>query len=332
MTEPGSSDPRLSRPEYIVRRLLRAVAVLLGVSVVSFVIFFVLPSRSPAVLSAGHRPTAALLATIGHRLGLEHPWYVQYLDYLKALVLHFDLGYSHVDDSPVRAVIVHRLPATISLVVGAVALTLALGTPLGTLATVRRGSRVARAGTGLLRVVSSAPPYWVGLIVLYLFSTDVGRIALLPGVGTYEPLTRSPVHWFTSLLMPWFVLGASCAAVLGRQLASALGDVMSTGYVRGARAKGVPEGQVIAGHGIRGAITPLHAIVATDIGVLLGGVVLVETVFGIPGVGGLLADSVASGDLPMVQGIVLLGAIVVVLAGVIVDLIGAFAAPRARFS
>jgi peptide/nickel transport system permease protein len=317
---------------YIIRRLLWVIALLFGVSLVTFVIFYLLPSANPALLRAGHQPTAALIKAITHQLGLDKPWYVQYLDYMKALVLHFNFGYSYQYQTPVKTMIFSRLPATISLALGAAVIWLVSGIIVGTISAIRPRSRFDRSMMGAALVAISAPPYWLGLVSLFLFSTSVGRFPILPGAGSYVPLTQNPVHWFTGLIMPWLVLAASFAAIYARLLRGNLMEVMSEDYIRTARAKGVPERRVILRHGIRSAITPLVSAAGVDIGVLLGGVILVEQVFTIPGIGGLAYQSILNGDLPMIQGTVLLGAFFIVVMNLIVDIGYAFIDPRVRYS
>ncbi len=272
------------------------------------------------------------MKAIQHQLGLDKPWYVQYGDYMKALILHFNFGYSYQYNTPVRTMIFSRLPATVSLAIGAAVIWLAIGIAVGTISAVRRRSRFDRLSMGATLVAISAPVYWLALVSLFLFASDIGKFKVFPGAGSYVPLSQDPVKWFTSLIMPWFVLAASFAAIYARLLRGNLLEVMSEDYIRTARAKGVPERTVIVRHGIRAAITPLVSAAGVDIGVLLGGVILVETVFNIPGIGRLAYDSILNGDLPMIQGTVLVGAFFIVILNLIVDIAYAFIDPRVRYS
>lgn len=318
--------------KYIIRRLLWVVVLLFGVSLITFVIFYLLPSANPALLRAGHQPSPALIKAIQHQLGLDKPWYTQYFDYMKALVLHFNFGYSFQSDVPVRTMIFSRLPATVSLALGAAVVWLVLGIIVGTISAIKRRSRFDRVAMGAALVAISAPPYWLGLLSLFVFASDIGKFPIFPGSGSYVPLSQSPTHWFTSLILPWFVLAASFAAIYARLLRGNLIEVMSEDYIRTARAKGLTERRVIVRHGIRAAITPLVSAAGVDIGTLLGGVILVETVFNIPGIGRLAYDSILNGDLPMIQGTVLVGAFFIVIANLIVDIAYAFIDPRVRYS
>jgi peptide/nickel transport system permease protein len=318
--------------KYIIRRLLWVVVLLFLVSLLTFVVFYVLPSADPATLRAGRQPNPALVAQIRHTLGLDKPWYTQYYRYMKAMVLHFNFGYSYQSNESVRSLILSRLPATISLTVGAAVIWLVIGIAVGTLSAVRRRSKFDRAAMGTALVAISAPVYWLGLLSLFLFADDIGKIPLFPGAGSYVPLTQNPGKWFTSLIMPWLVLAASFAAIYARLLRANLIDTMSEDYIRTARAKGLPERRVIFRHGIRSAITPIVTAAGLDIGVLLGGAILTETVFNIPGVGRLAYDSILAGDLPMIQGTVLLGAFFIVIANLVVDILYSFIDPRVRYS
>jgi peptide/nickel transport system permease protein len=317
---------------YIIRRLLWVILLLIGVSFLTFVIFYLLPAADPAQLRAGHNPTLALVKSIRHTLGLDKPWYTQYFDYMKRLVLHFDFGYSYQFNTPVKTMIFSRLPATISLALGAAVIWLVIGIVVGTISAVRRRSRFDRASMGAALVAISAPPYWLGLVVLFAFASDIGKFPIFLGEGSYTPISQDAGTWFGSLIMPWFVLAASFAAIYARLLRGNLIEVMGEDYIRTARAKGLPEHQVVLKHGIRSAITPLVSAAGVDIGVLLGGVILVETVFNIPGIGRLSYDAITQSDLPMIQGTVLVGAFFIVIANLIVDILYAFIDPRVRYS
>jgi peptide/nickel transport system permease protein len=316
---------------YIVRRILWVIVLLFAVSAVTFVIFYVLPSADPAVLRAGKSPDPQLIAQIRHTLGLDQPVYVQYWRYMRDIVLHFDFGYSFQDSQPVRHEIFDRLPATISLTFGAVVVWLLIGLPVGIISAVRRRSVGDRASMGLALLAISAPVYWLGLVALYLFANDIGLVHIFDGAGTYTGLTEDPARWFGSLILPWMVLAASFAAFYARLLRANLIETMSEDYIRTARAKGLPERIVIGRHAMRAAITPIVTILGLDIGILLGGAILAETVFNIPGVGRLAYEGIQNADLPVIQGTVLFGAMFIVVANLIVDITYAFLDPRVRY-
>jgi peptide/nickel transport system permease protein len=317
---------------YIIRRLLWVIVLLLVVSAVTFIIFYELPSADPAVLRAGRSPNPALIASIRHSLGLDKPIYVQYWRYMKNVVLHFNFGYSYQFSQPVRTMIFQRLPATISLTVGAVIIWLLIGLPIGILSAVRSRSVMDRTAMGGALLAISAPSYWLGLVALFLFANDIGVVKIFDGAGTYTGLTADPGRWFGSLLLPWLVLAAAFAAFYSRLLRANLIEVMSEDYIRTARAKGLSERRVIFRHGVRSAITPIVTVLGLDIGGLLGGAILIETVFNIPGVGRLAYQGIENADLPVIQGTVLFGAFFIVFANLIVDIVYAFLDPRVRYS
>jgi peptide/nickel transport system permease protein len=317
---------------YIIRRLLWVIVLLIVVSAVTFIIFYELPSADPAVLRAGRSPNPALIASIRHNLGLDKPIYVQYWRYMKGVVLHFNFGYSYQFSQPVRTMIFQRLPATISLTVGAVIVWLLIGLPIGILSAVRSRSVMDRTAMGGALLAISAPSYWLGLVALFLFANDIGIVKIFDGAGTYTGLTADPGRWFGSLLLPWLVLAAAFAAFYSRLLRANLIEVMSEDYIRTARAKGLTERRVIFRHGVRSAITPIVTVLGLDIGGLLGGAILIETVFNIPGVGRLAYQGIENADLPVIQGTVLFGAFFIVFANLIVDIVYAFLDPRVRYS
>jgi peptide/nickel transport system permease protein len=317
---------------YIIRRLLWAIVTLILVSFVTFLIFYVLPPGDPAVLRAGHFPNPQLLINIRHALGVDKPFWVQYWDYLSGIVLHFNLGYSYQYSQPVRTLIFNRLPATISLTVGAVVIWMSVGMTVGAISAIRQRSPLDRLTMIGSLLAISAPTFWLGLMALLLFSKDIGKFHIFDGAGTYVGLTANPGRWFGSLIMPWLVLAAGLAAFYARLLRSALIEAMSQDYIRTARAKGLHERQVIWRHGVRAAITPVVTALGIDIGFLLGGAVVVEAVFNVPGVGRLAYDGIRNADLPIIQGTVQLGAFFIVIANLIVDVTYAFLDPRVRYA
>ncbi len=317
---------------YVIRRLLWGLILLVLVVALTFVIFYLLPSADPAQLRAGRNATAQNIAEIRHNLGLDKPVYVQFWDYLNHLVLHFDLGYSYQSDASVKSLLFDRLPATVSLTVGAIVIWILVGIPVGIISAVRRRTLLDRvAMTGALIGVS-VPVFWLGLVLLYLFAQDIGKFPLLPGANTYVGITADPVKWATSLIMPWFVLAASSAAIYARLLRGSLIETMQEDYIRTARAKGLLERTVVLHHGLRSALTPLVTVLGLDIGVLLGGALLTETVFNVPGIGRLNYDAIIHSDYPIIQGTVLVAAIFIILANIAVDVVYAYLDPRVRYS
>ena len=317
---------------YVARRLAWLIVLLLLVSGITFLVFYLLPTTDPAILRAGRGASPERIEAVRSALRLDEAWYAQFWHFLKDLVLHFDLGYSYQTSTPVRDQIADRLPATISLAAGAAVLSLGAGIVVGTVSAVRRGSLVDRLAMGSALIGVSAPVYWLGLVALYLFAKDIGAVGVFEGAGSYTGITDDPWQWFQSLLLPWIVLSASFTAIYARLLRGSMIETLEEDYVRTARAKGLRERRVVGRHALHGAITPLVSAAGVDIGVLLGGAILTETVFNIPGVGSLAYDSILSGDLPAIQGTVLIGALFIVIANLVVDLAYAFIDPRVRYA
>ena len=317
---------------YIARRIAWMFVLLALVSAVTFVIFYALPSADPAALRAGRQASPELVAQIRTRLGLDDPLYVQYWTYMKGVVLHFDFGFSYQTSQDVRGAIVSRLPATISMTVGALVLWLVVSLPIGVVSAIRRGSLLDRVTMGGALLAISAPVYWLALVSLLLFARDIGAVPIFDGANTYVGITEDPGRWLGSLLLPWMVLAAGFAAFYARLLRSNLVEVMSEDYIRTARAKGLSERRVVWHHGVRAAITPIVTVLGLDIGILLGGSILTESVFNIPGVGRYAFDAIQSADLPAIQGTVLFAAFFIVVANLVVDVAYAFLDPRVRYS
>jgi peptide/nickel transport system permease protein len=316
---------------YIVRRLLWSVLLLLVVSALVFLIFYTLPSTDPALLRAGRNPDPELVKALTKELGLDKPWYVQFWYYLRDLVLHFDFGTSYQNNTEVREEIFSRVPATISLAVGAALVWLLVGIPIGIFAALRRGTWMDKLSMGLALVAISAPVYWLGLVSIYLFSNDIGQLPLFEPPGSYEDPWVDLPAWFAALILPWLVLATAFAAIYARFMRSNLVEVLDEDYIRTARAKGLRERRVIFRHGVRSAVTPIVTIFGLDLGILFGGAILTETVFNIPGIGRVAFEAIEKGDLPIVQGTVLVGAMSIILLNLIVDIAYAFLDPRVRY-
>jgi peptide/nickel transport system permease protein len=317
---------------YVIRRLAWIVVLLFLVSLITFVVFYLFPSTDPALLRAGRNPSPQLVAEIRHNLGLDRSKPVIFFDYMKGVVLHFDFGYSYFSGAKVRTLIFDRLPATIYLTVGAVIVWLAIAIPVGLVSSIRRRSIFDRLAMGGALLAISAPVYWLGLVMLFLFAKDIGRFHVFLGAGQYRPPSAGFGHFVGSLIMPWLVLAAAFAAFYARLLRSNMLEVMSEDYIRTARAKGLRERRVILRHGMRSAITPVVTVLGLDVGILLGGAILTEYVFNIPGVGRLAYSAIQNSDLPIIQGTVLMGAFFIVLLNLVVDVLYAVLDPRIRYS
>jgi peptide/nickel transport system permease protein len=316
---------------YIIRRALWGIAMLIIVAALTFVLFRILPTGNPALLRAGRDPQPKLIKEIEAVLGTNKPLLQQFWDYMKEIFLHFNLGYSYYSQESVRTLIAERLPATLSLTLGAAVLWVVAGLSVGIISALRRHSLMDRAAMGTALVLISAPTFWLGLVLLYLFASDIGRFKIFPGAGSYVGLTSDPWKWFTSLILPWLVLAASSAAIYARLMRSSLGETMREDYIRTARAKGLRERAVVR-QGVRSAINPIFTLFGLEVGVLLGGAVLTETVFNLPGIGELNYKAIQSSDFPVTQGTVLLAAMFIIVANIVVDILYAYLDPRVRYS
>jgi peptide/nickel transport system permease protein len=320
---------------YIARRLVWVVFLLFMITLITFVIFSVLPSGDPAVLRAGRQPTPELVAAIRHQFGLDKPKYIQFINYIGDLLpflghngIYF--GFSYHNNEAVLPQILSRMPPTIFLTAGAVVIWLAVGLPIGMISAIKTGSWLDRVTMGVALVFISAPVYFLGLVVLYLFANDIGVIKLLPGNGAYQDYHTIWGKAY-ALVLPWFTLAASFAAIYARFLRGNLIDTMQEDYIRTARAKGLSERRVLVRHGVRAAITPIVTLLGLDIGILLGGAILTEAVFNIQGIGRFAFESIQNADLPVIQGTVLFGAFFIVMMSLVVDILYAFIDPRVRY-
>lgn len=316
---------------YIVRRVLWAILLLLVVSFLTFVIFNVFPSADPAALRAGRNATPALVEQIRRNLGLDKPFYTQYWYYLKGLVEHFNLGYSYYNSESVKSEIFSRLPATISVTVGGFLVWMLIGIPVGIVSAIRPRSILDRVMMGGSLVAISAPVYFLGLVSLFLFAKGTGQLQWFGAAGSYVPISQNAGIWFDSLILPWLTLAAAFAAFYARMTRGNLIETMHEDYIRTARAKGLRESRVITKHGLRAALTPIVTMAGMDIGLLLGGAILTEIVFNVPGVGRYAYDAIVNSDLPAIQGTVLFGAFFIVFANLFVDILYAFMDPRVTY-
>lgn len=304
---------------YTVRRLLWAVVVLFGISLITFALTYFMPG-DPARRIAGVGASPAVVAGIRHQLGLDQPFWVQYWRYISRAV-RGDFGYSYVQNVPVLPSIWARFPVTAQLALGGVIVELLVGLPTGIISAYRRGSLVDRTATLVALLGLSAPSFWLGLVLLYYLAFKAGFFP----IGGYG----SPAILY--LVLPAFTLGISGAAVYTRTFRSTILDVLDQPYIRMARAKGVSEPVVLFRHVIPNAITPIVTQIGIDLGYFLGGVFIVEAVFGLPGIGAQAISAIGQLDLPIIMGTVLFAAILIVISNIVVDLSFALIDPRVRY-
>jgi peptide/nickel transport system permease protein len=332
---------------YIIRRLLAAVVLLFIVSAATFAIFYLVPrlvGSTPETLATryvGRAATPETVNLIAHKLGFYDPVWLQYGRWVKGIFVGADydygsgvercpapcFGYSFVTRQPVWPDLLERLPVTLSLAIGASILWLFFGLSIGVLSALRRGSLLDRTAMTLSLAGVSLPIFFTGMIALLVFSYTLGWTA--PG-GSYTPFTENPAEWFYDLILPWCVLALQFSAQYARLTRAGMLETMSEDYIRTARAKGLRERDVDVRHGLRAALTPILTIFGLDFGLLLGGAVLTEQVFSLPGLGKYAVDAITTNDLPKVLGVTLMAAFFVVVANLIVDLLYAVVDPRVR--
>ncbi len=302
---------------YIVRRLVAAIPTLLGVAAIVFAMLRLLPG-DPARVIAGLLATDEDVERIRHQLGLDQPLPIQFLDFFLRL-LRLDLGTSARTNQPVMNEILARLPHTIELAVIATIIATIVGVAAGVLAASHHNSRVDYLISAATLFGISMPVYWLGLMLIVVFAIS---LHWFPAAGADEPL---------SVVLPSLTLAGFVVALIARMTRSSLLEVLRQDYVRTARAKGLQEWRVTYVHALRNALLPVITVIGLQFGTLLGGAVLTETVFGWPGIGQLLVDSIFARDYPLVQGIVLTFAALFILVNLAVDVLYAYVDPRIRY-
>ncbi len=315
---------------FLIRRVLAGILVLWAVATLTFFLFFVaVPEEVVARNLAGRAATPQVIAEVEQNLGLNLPKPVQYWHYLDHL-LHGNLGYSYYSQEPVTTIIKQALPATISVVIGGTLLWLIAGLGTGILSATRARSLFDRIATvGVLAGVS-APVFVVGELLIVLVYVQLNS----HGVGFiqtgYTPITQSVTGWLGCMILPWITLAIVQAAVYTRLSRGSLLDTMGEDYIRTARSKGISERRVLYRHAVRSAMTPVVSQLGIDIGALLGGVIVVEQVFGLQGLGQQTVTAITQGDGQLVIGFVIIAALFVVVANLIVDMSYALLDPRVR--
>lgn len=319
---------------YIVRRLLWVAVTLLLITFLTYLIFFVMPPTDPAVNFAGKQPTPALVAQVKEQFGLDKPLVAQYGLFVKRIFLGDEygwpgLGFSFTTRSALKPIILDRLLVTLQLASGAAVLWLLIGIPIGILSALRPRSIFDRAAMGFALFGVSAPVFFVGPVALYIFWFKLGW---LPGTGFYSIGQYGLGQWFVHMIMPWSVLALAYAAFYARMTRGNLMETMGEDYVRTARAKGLTERRVVLKHGLRASLTPIVTILGLDLGGLLGGALITETVFNLQGIGNYALKAVFSGDLYAILDVTIIAAFFVTFANLVVDVVYAFLDPRVRYT
>ena len=317
---------------FLIRRILAGILVLWVVATLTFFLFFVaVPEGVVAHNLAGRAATPAVIAQVERNLGLNLPTSVQYWHYLDHL-LHGSLGYSYYTQQPVTTIIKQALPATLSVVIGGVLLWLIAGLGTGILSATRARSLFDRAATvGVLAGVS-APTFVVGELLIVAVYVQLSNHGVSFFTLGYTPITQSFSGWLGCMILPWITLAIVQAAVYTRLSRGALLDTLGEDYIRTARSKGITERRVLYRHAVRSAMTPVVSQLGIDVGALLGGVIVVEQVFGLQGLGQQTVTAISQGDGQLVIGFVILAALFVVVANLIVDISYALLDPRVRIN
>ena len=284
---------------YLARRLLQSVLILLGVSFITYVLLYVLPA-DPVRQIAGRSATAETVENIRHELGLDRPFIVQYGRYLAGLV-QGDLGRSYLQKSQVAELIASRLPATLLLMLGAILCELAVGLTFGVLAALKRGTFLDQTLMMASFITVSAPQFVVSLLLLYVFAVKLGWFPI-GGYGT-----------FAHLVLPALTLGILGSGWYSRMMRSSMIEVLRADFIRTARAKGLTRARVVLGHALPNAILPVIAMIGIDIGIFMGGIVVVESVFGWPGIGQLAWQAIQRVDIPIIMGVTLVSALAITI-------------------
>lgn len=310
---------------FTARRLGGTLVTMFIISTLVFIITNVVPG-SPAALILGEDRTPEQVEALNRELGLDRSVPVRYVQWLGDLVTG-DFGTSYYNDNSVASVIAGRLEPTLILTFTAALLAVSIGIPLGIVAAIYQGSRLDYASMVVALIGAALPNFWLGLLLILLFSL---YWSILPAAG-YVSIFDDPAGSWRYLVLPAITLGASHAGVIARMARANLLEVMSADYLRTARSKGLRERRVILGHALRNSMIPTFGVVGVALALMIGGSIVTEAVFAIPGVGRLLIESVLRRDFPMIQGVILLIALLVALVNLAVDLIYAILDPRIRY-
>ena len=317
---------------FLIRRILQGLLVLWLMTVTVFLIFFIGPGPGAVARTiAGREATPAQVAAVASRLLLNRPVYVQYGHFAR-LLLHGNLGYDYYHDESVNSIIAAAFPITFSLVLGASVLWLTIGVLSGVLSAVKTRSVYDRAVTTLALLFYSMPTFVLGfLLILGLYyEFAIHHIAIFPAPGTWTPFTRNPLQWAHALILPWLTLALVQAATYSRLTRGAMLDVFGEDFIRTARSKGMRERRVIFRHNLRASLTPVVTQLGLDVGVLIGGAIITETVFSLPGLGYTAVTAISQQDLPVVIGVVIVASTGVIVANLLVDILYAVLDPRVR--
>lgn len=311
---------------FLARRLLQIIPVLFFVSVIIFALINLVPGDAARLFLGEQAPPDALRA-LRHQLGLDQPLYVQYLRWVGGM-LTGDFGHSFRDNRPVLTTLLQKLPVTGELTALSLLIAWAIAIPAGVLAAWRQGTATDYGASTAALLGLSIPNFWLGIMLIYLFAVN---LRWLPASG-FAPLTEDLGQNIRTLVMPAFVLGVALAAFVMRQLRSSMVEALHTDFVRTAQAKGLGQRVVLVRHALRNAVIPVITVMGIQLGTLLGGAVITETIFAVPGLGRLAVDSIYTRDYPMLEGVVVMSALAILLVNLVVDVLYSIVDPRIKLS
>jgi peptide/nickel transport system permease protein len=316
---------------FLIRRIFTGFIVLWIVATGTFLLFFTRPVEVVARQLAGRSATPQVISEVIRNLGLNDPIHVQYLRFLNQLV-HGNLGFSYYSQVPVKTILAQDLPITASVVIGGLVLWLAVGLTVGVISATRARSTFDRVSTVGVLAGISMPTFVLGELLILAVFVPLNQHGFHWIQTGYSGLSNGFIPWVGHMILPWITLAAVQAAVYTRLSRGSLLDTMGEDYIRTARAKGLSERRVIMRHGLRAALTPVVSQLGIDVGALLGGVIVVEQVFSLPGLGYDSVNAISTGNLPVIIGFVIVAAAFVVIANILVDLSYALLDPRVRIT
>jgi peptide/nickel transport system permease protein len=320
---------------YLIRRLLWACVLFIAVTMVTYMVFFIIPAN-PARLACGQRATEECIKNATHRLSLDKPVPVQYAHFLKRLIIDRSLGRSFTNRRDVNQTILDAAPVTASLVFGGVILWMLMALPIGILSALKPRSLLDRGATVFVLLGISLPVVWIGLVLQYWFGY---RFGWFPNAGYCDVINPEETatcggvtDWAYHMILPWVTFALLFAAIYVRMIRANVMDTLGEDYVRTARAKGAPEPQVMRNHVLRNALLPVVTMLGMDIGIALGGAIFTEAIFGLPGLGRVAVQALETFDLPLIQGVVVFATLCIIVFSIVVDVLYAFIDPRIRLN
>ncbi|HZW98936.1 MAG TPA: ABC transporter permease [Trueperaceae bacterium] len=312
---------------YVLARAVQMLPLLAVISFLSFVLIHLVPG-DPAVIMAGMQAPDSVIEQVRQEMGLDRPFHTQVLDWYQALVIRGDLGRSYFFHAPVTQALAERLPFTLTLAALSMLVATIVGVTLGSIAASAAGTFLDRAILVMSLVGIAMPGFWVGLVMMFYFAVDLGWFP----TGGYTPPIEGVVPWLRSLALPVFSLALLESALITRMTRASLLDVLGEDYIRTAHAKGVGHRRVLTRHGLRNSLIPIITIVGTSFGNMIGGAVIIEMVFSLPGIGRLVTMAILSRDYPLIQGTMLVIGIIYVVVNLIVDVLYVAVDPRISYA